>query len=505
MAFYAKLAGTILGLAGALLLCQGSALAAPAGIGTDDVVAQLGLASEPADYVLLVDTSGSMKQDGRYARVRKELRKLVGGLDSDDRVSLITFDTRATSRFRGVVGRKPDAVLAKLPAQASGQHTDIGAAIAAGLTELERADTHRLAALILITDGKLDVGDSSGYGDVKSAAWKKLKARAAELGTRHEVAAYAVSLMASTDAGLLKRVVPNATEVSAAEVGKQFAAMGGDLVQLQAAAALKEELSRPIRVTWTGDLGAALAGGGPVDAELLFTSPYPHVPVELSELSVRSSDGLTVELAGLPELVGLEPSGQAVAKVRATVTGSAGADANVSLAAKVTSPWSEALTELGVEFAPGVEGAAEIPPAPLKLPPTLLPTVGAAVGLLAAVAALVWLLRAATTPKLSGLLTFSRGGRPVADVVLDGRRMKLAAPAGSLEVAGLSGSVAGARGKGKGQLAVRLDARLGAARARGVIADGGVLQMGDTEIAYTSGRRRILDKISFPKSAPEPE
>lgn len=173
----------------------------------------------------------------------------MAGLDSDDRVFLLTFDTKVTPRFRGVVGKKPTAVLAKLPRKASGKHTDIGAAIAAGLTELEKADTHRLAALILITDGKVDAPGST-YSNSRSAAWKALQGRAAALGTNHQVAAYAVALQASTDAGLLKQAFPQASEVGASQVGARFAQVGGDLVRLQAAQALKDELGHPI--PWSG-------------------------------------------------------------------------------------------------------------------------------------------------------------------------------------------------------------------------------------------------------------
>ncbi len=43
------------------------------------------------------------------------------------------------------------------------------------------------------------------------------------LQQNHELAAYAVSLTSTTDAGLLKKAMPQATEVSADEVGTRFA------------------------------------------------------------------------------------------------------------------------------------------------------------------------------------------------------------------------------------------------------------------------------------------
>jgi hypothetical protein len=491
--FSAKYAGALLGLAGAGLLVAPVAAQAAPSVDVDQVVVALGLASEPADYVLLVDTSGSMKQGGRYSQVRQELRKLLAGLDADDRVSLLTFDSTVVKRYRGDVGTNPDAVLSHLPATASGNYTDIGAAIDGGLTQLESADTHRLAALILITDGVMDTLPNSKYAKVDSASWKKLKTRTVSLEQDHELAAYAVSLISTTDAGLLKKAMPQATEVSANEVGTRFAQVAGDLVKLQAAGALKDELAAPIKVVLTGNLGTALADGSTVPLQLDISSAYPHVPVVLSDLKLQATDGLQLVVTGLPETLSLEPGATATATVQVGVTGSANSNSTVSLSAKVGSPWGKVLEkDLGLTFTPAIEGAAAVPPAPIKLPPALLPTVGGVVALLLGAVLAFLLVRMALTRPMDGVLTFTREGREIADIVLRGRRQKLAVPAGTTELVGLSGSASGARG------AVHLDASFGAARARGVVAEAKALQLGDMTITYVSGRRRILEKIGLP-------
>ncbi|HEY3337195.1 MAG TPA: vWA domain-containing protein [Propionicimonas sp.] len=495
MRFSAKFAGALLGLAGmGLLMAPAAAQAAPA-VGVDEVVDALGLASEAADYVLLVDTSGSMNTGGRYPEVRKQLRTLLGGLDSDDRVSLLTFDSTVVKRYRGELGTNPDAVLAHLPATATGDHTDIGAAIDGGLAQLESADTHRLAALILITDGVMDTVPNAKYAKVDSASWKKLKSRAANLKTGHELAAYAVSLITTTDAGLLKKVVPEATEVSADEVGSRFARVADDLVHLQAAKALKDELATPITVGLTGDLGAALANGTTVPVRLDVTSPYPHVPFVLSDLVLQPTEGLHLVVTGLPESISLEPGATATATAQVAVTGSAGSTSAVSLTAKVGSPWAKVLEQdLGLTFAPSIEGTAIVPPAPIKIPPTVLPIVGAAVAVLVAALLILLVVRVATTPPMDGVLTFTRSGRDVAEIVLRGRRAKLLVPAGAPELVGLTGLATGSR------RGVRLDARFGSARARGLLSDAASLQLGDMTVTYVSGRRRILDKIGLPRT-----
>ena len=496
MRFSAKLAGALLGLPGAGLLAAPVVAQAAPPVDVEQVVAALGLASEPADYVLLVDTSGSMNQGGRYPKVRNQLRELLSGLDSDDRVSLLTFDSKVVERYRGDVGTSPDAVLAHLPASASGKYTDIGAAIDGGLVQLESPDTHRLAALILITDGVMDTVPTAKYADVDSASWKKLKTRAANLEKGHELAAYAVSLISTTDAGLLKKAVPLAREVSADEVGTRFARLADDLVHLQAAKALKDELATPITVAFTRDLGAALADGATVPLQLDISSPYPHVPVVLSDLELRPTDGLQLEVTGLPDKISLDPGATSAATVLVGVRGgAAGSNATISLAAKVSSPWSKVLAkDLGLEFAPAIEGAAAVPLAPIKIPPTLLPLVGGDVVVLVGALLALMVVRMILTPAMNGVLTFSRDGREVADIVLRGRRSKLAVPQGAAELVGLSGS---ARGSRRG---VQVDARFGAARTRGLVADAESVQLGDLTLTYISGRRRILDKIGLPRT-----
>jgi hypothetical protein len=198
---------------------------------------------------------------------------------------------------------------------------------------------------------------------------------------------------------------------------------------------------------------------------------------------------------GLPETISLEPGAKANATAQVGIAGSANSNSKVSLSAKVSSPWGKVLQkDLGLTFAPAIDGAAAVPPAPIKLPPALLPIVGGVAALVFGAVLVLLLARMALSRPMDGVLTFTRDGREVADIVLRGRRQKLTVPAGAPELVGLSGSANGARG------AVRLDARFGAARARGLVADAQAVQLGDMTVTYVSGRRRILDKIGLPRT-----
>ncbi len=200
-------------------------------------------------------------------------------------------------------------------------------------------------------------------------------------------------------------------------------------MKLQAAAALKDELAAPIKVVLTGNLGTALADGATVPLQLDISSPYPHVPVVLSDLKLQATDGLQLVVTGLPETISLEPGATANATAQVGVTGSADSNSKVSLSAKVSSPWGKVLEkDLGLTFAPAIEGAAAVPPAPIKLPPSLLPIVGGVAALLVVAVLALLLVRMALTRPMDGVLTFTRDGREVADIVLRGRRQKLDRP-----------------------------------------------------------------------------
>jgi Mg-chelatase subunit ChlD len=134
-----------------LAAAGGPAAAAPA----DDVYAALGVDKVPADYIVMVDISGSMQQSGRYAAVKDSLRAFLAALAPDDQVELGTFADKATIVRQGPVGRSVDEVVAALPATATGARTDIGAAIEAALAQLERPGAPAVATDVLLTHSLL--------------------------------------------------------------------------------------------------------------------------------------------------------------------------------------------------------------------------------------------------------------------------------------------------------------------------------------------------------------
>jgi hypothetical protein len=87
----------------------------------------------PADYVVLVDTSGSMNDGGLYGDVRGTLATFFAGLTPADHLAVYTFDDFPTPRYLGPASN-PGRALASLPPRPrppSSGNTDIGAALAA--------------------------------------------------------------------------------------------------------------------------------------------------------------------------------------------------------------------------------------------------------------------------------------------------------------------------------------------------------------------------------------
>ncbi|WP_067538206.1 VWA domain-containing protein [Nocardia crassostreae] len=163
-------------IAGALLLTMlstscgdgGPSDAAPAVSGTATAVPDA--ADISADYIVLLDISGSMAEAGRYAAGLEALPRLLDGLSEADRVSFHTFDATVHPIYSGS-GRPAPELLAMLPAApVTDAVTDLGPAITTVLDELERSGRLPITTVVLITDGLPNPPDGSPYADLSAPA-----------------------------------------------------------------------------------------------------------------------------------------------------------------------------------------------------------------------------------------------------------------------------------------------------------------------------------------------
>jgi hypothetical protein len=473
-----------------------------------DLAGRVGVATEPTDYVLLVDTSASMKQEGRWGRVRQALGALAGQLGAGDRVTMITFDDGVRSTWQAA---KPSSaqLLAHLPKEPKGQQTDIGAAIDAGVTAL--AKSRKVGAIVLLTDGEIDAAPSSKYPNGQAPSWDSLRTRAAKATQGRQVGAFAVSIGGKTDARLLTSVFPKATVADPSDIVGYFAGITRELTKVRVAQALAADLKSPVSAVVdqvTPD--AANKAGGPVTARLHLSSSASRVPVTVAGFSVSGVTGATATLE--PASVSLQPG--ASSDLALTITGLAAGKSTMIVVAKLSSPWQSQLAAAGLTLPSTVSTGAltvEVPaaggepssPAPASQSPQAqpssggvvaaptsdglpqwLPLAGGGVMALLVLVGIVLAVARGRRPTLSGSLAVMSGGQVVDEILLDGPTATTQRGPTKLRVsAGKDGSVSV---KGK-------DGSRGFAT---VLADGGEVDLGDGRtLRYTAQRTRMLDMV----------
>ncbi|WBB77766.1 VWA domain-containing protein [Micromonospora sp. WMMD882] len=279
----------------------------------EEVFADLRVDQVAADYVILVDTSGSMAADNLYGNVRRTLRTFLAGLSGNDHVAVYTFDSKPTLRYVGPAGN-PDRMVAGLPAgpNPSGA-TDLGAALQRAVEELERPGAASVASVVLLTDGAHEPPRGSAYPDDSGPPWRALAARTARLDDR-VVTGYALPLRGATGAGLLGTVLPQTTELdptSVGELGRYLDRAKAGTRLAKARQALAGDVGKGVRASWTVPAAVDLSTDpGPTPVTLTLRSETTRAPLTVRGLRARADDGATLT-GTLPDEVTLPP-GQSV-------------------------------------------------------------------------------------------------------------------------------------------------------------------------------------------------
>lgn len=211
-------------VAGMMVCLMGAAAVAPAwaqrSAGGGDEFAPLyqlfRTDSEPADYVVALDTSGSITEKGLWPLLQDSLIGFVESLSTGDYLSIITFDTNVgylvlpqtvqddRSHIVQVIRDRPSPL---------GQRTDIGAALERSIAELRRPGAHRVQFFFLLTDGKHEPPAGSKYHAKTGSPWTALRRTVANTLSDRMLQVTALGIGQDTDVSLVRSVFPDALTI----------------------------------------------------------------------------------------------------------------------------------------------------------------------------------------------------------------------------------------------------------------------------------------------------
>ncbi|MFE3325930.1 VWA domain-containing protein [Streptomyces sp. NPDC059176] len=411
---------------------------APGGPSRAQVYRALGLDDQPADYIILVDTSWSMRQDGRYDTVRATLRPFLAGLSPKDHVALVAFDTRPDTRYIGPAA-DTDAIMSRLPAgpTPSGA-TDVGAALETALAELERDDASEIASVVLVTDGRHKPAAGTRYPGKSGGAWVTLQQRARDLAKRTELAGYALPLgSGATGADLLDDVVPDTAVLrpdSVQDLGAYLQRAGDRTRARKAQRALAPDRGKGVTAAWSGRGRPDLTDGSGT-ARLTLSSATRRLPLTITGLRAQVEEP-AVSVTGLPSRLTLQPGESRSFEVQLHGRLPSGpipyrrtddVDGTLRMSGEVTTPWKKPLAP-AVPVAVPDRISVTGPTVPLRGTvgsPTLLPATTAIVLVTGLTAWLLW--RRIHRPRLRGALLLEPAFREVIPdrIPLRGRKMTL--------------------------------------------------------------------------------
>ncbi|SDB87047.1 von Willebrand factor type A domain-containing protein [Raineyella antarctica] len=422
---------------------------------------------------------------------------MVDSLSPDDRLAIITFDTKPQVRQAlTTIGSDRQSALSSLPSTPVGQATDIGTALNAAVDLMEGGDLRQRGAVLLFTDGTIDTASSSPYATVNSAGWTQLHQRAAALQGRHDIAPLAIALTSDTDAAVLKRVFANVTDVPASRLGNYLPQVSTDVMKAAAVKKLQDQLAAPVQVSVEGPLRAT-SGAAPRRTTLILHNANTAVPVRVDGLAVEADPASGITVGGLPESVDIPAAGTVTVEAQVSTTAPPGTTVPLAVTGTVTSPWQAVITgDLGLSW------QSVLTASPMTLTASksavaiwsdLVQSRSARIGGLVLLALVVlggvWGVWLATRPRLAGSLTVTRDGAVLDERLLRGRSMSL----------GLGKDIVSAQvtpvKDTEGERGVVVQVSAGTERKSGSLFEGDSLTVGDLTIRYTTDRARMLQLI----------
>ncbi len=246
------------------------------------------------DVVLVLDNSGSMRQNDPEFSMKLGVAALVTGMDGDTRVAVVLFDQGVRlalpftprAEITGKVFRRSLAAL-----DYRGRYTDIPAALDRGIYELKRngrPDAQK--SIVLLTDGVIDTGNAGD--DRAGARW--LREELAADASRRGIRLYTIAVGKKADFKLLHSLAQNTggetyrIEGRGDELAEALARIGTSLAAIQVKPADQQhgppqDLEAPASAATQGqpvEVTTAPAGDAATAAETPVPGGPPSVPSE---------------------------------------------------------------------------------------------------------------------------------------------------------------------------------------------------------------------------------
>lgn len=161
----------------------------------------------PLDTVVIMDSSGSMKQTDPN-QLRKPAAKLfISLLGNEDRLSVVSFSSKAwpityLTKLKNDKQLK-QALRATDKISHKGMHTNIHSAIEKGIEFLKESDQlNREPIIVLMSDGQMDVGNAEKSAQLREQIFEDLLPQLIE----HNIKIYSIAFTEASDQELLQEI-----------------------------------------------------------------------------------------------------------------------------------------------------------------------------------------------------------------------------------------------------------------------------------------------------------
>jgi uncharacterized protein YegL len=274
-----------------------------------------------ADFVIVLDTSGSMREGGLFEQVVQAVATFIEALSPEDYLSILAFDSHV--RYLVIpqeIGKNKRALqqrILSLP-EPSGQKTDIGAALEKTVDELNRPNANPLQFVVFITDGRHDPPQESEYPTALHENFSLLKEKAKRTLFDHVIAVTGLGLNRSTDIELLRKVFEDAMPLTVDKTGLAnfFSRLKAEIKIRKLRLQVIQELKRGgISIVLLEEGKKRIKAGGKTSIRFKLKSNYEHLDtaVFIEEMEIPSDEHFQCEIAEGVRSVNIPSKGESPA------------------------------------------------------------------------------------------------------------------------------------------------------------------------------------------------